>query len=132
MFRWKLDRPSLYLRLFSQDHPGLAAIGFTDGDGGAYELFDNMGDLIARNALAAQNDRPQFDQLQKLFAGSDPDVSGGIQHQATPRHAAYVNLQAYDKATKALRKKFGWPGVGPDTFEQLRREVTNELRVSAG
>jgi Flavin-binding monooxygenase-like len=121
MFRWKLGRPSLYLRLFSQDRPGLAAIGFTEGDGGAYELFDNMSDLIARNALAAEKNRADFDRLQRVFAGPDPDVSGGVKHQNTPRHAAYVNLQAYEKATKALRKEFGWPAVDADTFEHLRK-----------
>jgi cation diffusion facilitator CzcD-associated flavoprotein CzcO len=125
MFRWKGDRPNLYMRLFSQDHPGLAAIGFTEGDGGAYELFDNMSDLIARNALAAQNDRATFARLQTVFAGPDPDVSGGVKHQSTPRHAAYVNLQAYEKATKALRKQFGWPTVGAETFEHLRKTPAN-------
>lgn len=120
MFRWKGNRPNLHLRLFSQDHPGLAAIGFTEGDGGAYELFDDMSDLIARAAWAAEHDRGQFDRLRARFAGPDPDVSGGVKHQATDRHAAYVNLQAYQKASKALRKDFGWPFISQETFESVR------------
>lgn len=120
MFRWKGSRPNLHLRLFSQDHPGLAAIGFTEGDGGAYELFDDMSDLIARTAWAAEHDRDQFSRLRVRFAGPDPDVSGGVKHQATDRHAAYVNLQAYHKASKAFRNDLGWPVVGQETFENLR------------
>jgi hypothetical protein len=121
MFRWKGNRPNLFMRLFSQDQPGLTAIGFTEGDGGAYELFDDMSDMIARNAWAAEHDRAQFARLQRHFAGPDPDVSGGVKHQATDRHAAYVNLQAYQKASKAIRKEFGWPTVGQETFESLRQ-----------
>jgi hypothetical protein len=120
MFRWKGNRPNLYLRLFSQDHPGLAAIGFTEGDGGAYELFDEMSDLIAHAAWAAEHDRDQFARLTARFAGPDPDVSGGVKHQETDRHAAYVNLQAYHKAAHELRKVFGWPKVDQKTFERLR------------
>lgn len=128
MFRWKGNRPNLHMRLFSQDTPGLAAIGFTEGDGGAYELFDSMSDLIARNAWAAQNDRGQFDRLRERFTGPDPDVSGGVKHQATDRHAAYVNLQAYGKAATALRKDFGWPAVDQATFEHLRADRTAPAR----
>ncbi len=120
MFRWKGNRPNLHLRLFSQDQPGLAAIGFTEGDGGAYELFDDMADMIARTAWAAEHDGDQFARLRDRFAGPDPDVSGGVKHQATDRHAAYVNLQAYHKASKAIRKDFGWPVVDQHTFEGLR------------
>jgi cation diffusion facilitator CzcD-associated flavoprotein CzcO len=122
MFRWTGNRPNLYLRLFSQTQPGLAAIGFTEGDGGAYELFDNMSDLIARTAWAAEHDRPQFERLRVRFQSPDPDVSGGVRHQATDRHAAYVNLQAYEKASRQFRKDFGWPSVDQATFEGLRRQ----------
>ena len=60
IFRWKGNRPNLHPRLFCQDQPGLAAIGFTEGDGGAgdggaHELFDNMSDLIAHNAATPPN-----------------------------------------------------------------------------
>jgi cation diffusion facilitator CzcD-associated flavoprotein CzcO len=120
-FRWKGNRPNLHLRLFSQDQPGLAAIGFTEGDGGAYELFDDMSDLIARTAWAAEHNKAQFESLRARFKGPDPDVSGGVKHQATDRHAAYVNLQAYQKASKAFRKEFDWPNVDQTTFETLRR-----------
>jgi cation diffusion facilitator CzcD-associated flavoprotein CzcO len=120
VFVWRGNRPNLYLRLFNQTRPGLAALGFTEGDGGAYELFDDMADMIARNAWAAEHDRPQFEALSKRWAGPDPDLSGGVKHQATDRHAAYVNLHAWQKMSKQLRKELGWPVVDQSTFEKLR------------
>jgi cation diffusion facilitator CzcD-associated flavoprotein CzcO len=119
-FTWRGNRPSLYMRLFSQQHDGLAAIGFTEGDGGAYELFDNMSDLIARAAWAAEHDPTQYRRFRNVIAGPDPDVSGGVKHQQTDRHAAYVNLQAYHKAVAKLRKEFGWAPLEATSFEHLR------------
>jgi Flavin-binding monooxygenase-like len=119
-FSWRGSRPSLYMRLFSPKHDGLAAIGFTEGDGGAYELFDNMSDLIARAAWAAEHDPSQYARFRTVIAGQDPDVSGGVKHQNTDRHAAYVNLQAYHKAVAVLRKQFGWAPLEASTFEHLR------------
>ncbi len=120
VFVWKGNRPNLYLRLFNQSQPGLAAIGFTEGDGGAYELFDDMADMIARNSWAAEHDRTQFEILRQRFAGADPDLSGGVKHQTTDRHAAYVNLHAWQKMSKQMRKELGWPIVDQLTFEKLR------------
>lgn len=108
-FRWKGNRPSLYMRLWSQDHDGLAAVGFTEGDGGAYGLFDNMADAIARSARLLVDDPVAFQRFRALRKGPDPDVSGGVKHVASDRHAAYVHLPAYRKAMDRLRKQFGWP-----------------------
>ena len=121
MFRWKGNRPNLFMRMFSQEHPGLAAIGFTEGDGGAYELFDDMCDMIARAAWAAEYEPQEYSRLRTRFAGPDPDVTGGVKYKASDRHAAYVNLQAFQKVSKAFRKEFGWPVVDQTTFEHLRR-----------
>jgi cation diffusion facilitator CzcD-associated flavoprotein CzcO len=127
VFPWRGGRPSLYLRLFSPTHSGLAAIGFTEGDGGAYELFDNMADLIARSALAAERNPQEYSQLQALFAKPSPDVSGGVKHVSSDRHAAYVNLHAYQKAVAAIRKEFQWPPLSATTFDHLR---TNSVGAS--
>ncbi|MGD9997800.1 MAG: flavin-containing monooxygenase [Ilumatobacteraceae bacterium] len=108
-FRWKGNRPSLYLRLWSQDHDGLAAIGFTEGDGGAYGLFDNMGDAIARSAKMLVEDRASYERFRARRRGTDPDVSGGVRHVDSDRHAAYVHLPAYRKQMDRLRRELGWP-----------------------
>jgi hypothetical protein len=119
-FRWKGGRPNLYLRLFSPTHDGLAAVGFTEGDGGAYELFDDMSDMVARTAWAAEHDPQQYARLRSRFGGVDPDVSGGVKYKDSDRHAAYVQLQAFQKVSKAFRKEMGWPVVDQTMFEHLR------------
>jgi Flavin-binding monooxygenase-like len=124
-FTWKGNRPALFLRLFSQKHPGLAAIGFTEGDGGAYELFDDMADMIARTAKAAESDHAQFAELRQRFAGPDIDLSGGVKFKESDRHAAYVNLHTWQKVSKTFRQEMGWPTVGQETFENLRKTTSS-------
>lgn len=125
MFAWRGNRPHLYMRLFSPTEDGLAALGFTEGDGGAYTLFDNMADLIANAAWAAEHDAALYARLRGRFAGPDPDVSGGVRHLASDRHAAYVNLHAYQKAVDSLRKDFAWPAIDDKTFDHLRTTSTS-------
>ena len=125
-FRWKGNSPSLYMRLWSQDHDGLAAIGFTEGDGGAYGLFDNMGDAIARSARLLVDDPAGYARFRARRRGPDPDVVGGVKYVPSDRHAAYVHLPAYRKAMDRLRKEFGWP-----TTKQLSSDAVSLSRVSA-
>lgn len=123
-FRWKGNRPSLHLRLWSQDHDGLAAIGFTEGDGGAYGLFDEMADAIARSAKLLVDDPEAYARLRTRFRGEDPDVTGGVRHVPSDRHAAYVHLPAYYKQLHRLRADMGWPEVDDRSFEHLRRSAS--------
>jgi hypothetical protein len=120
-FEWKGNRPHLFLRLFSPTHDGLACMGFTEGDGGAYELFDNMSDMIARVAYAAEKDPALHARLRQWFNGPEPDLSGGTKYLDSDRHSAYVNLHAWHKVQKDIRKRFGWPAMEPTMFDHLRR-----------
>jgi Flavin-binding monooxygenase-like len=120
LFEWKGNRPRLFARLFSPTQDGLACMGFTEGDGGAYELFDNMADMIARTALAAEKDPILYARLRKRFAGADLDLTDGTKYLQTDRHSSYVNLHAWQKAQKEFRKEFGWPAMTPTMFEHLR------------
>jgi hypothetical protein len=121
LFEWKGSRPHLFLRLFSPKQDGLACMGFTEGDGGAYELFDNMSDMIARVSHAAENDPLTYARLRKRFAGPDVDLSGGTKYLGSDRHSAYVNLHAWQKVQKDIRKEFGWPLMNATMFDHLRR-----------
>jgi hypothetical protein len=127
-FTWKGNRPQLFLRLFSPTHDGLACMGFTEGDGGAYELFDNMSDMIARVAHAAETNPALYARLRKRFAGPDIDLSGGTKYIESDRHSSYVNLHAWQKVQKELRHEFGWPPMEASMFDQLRRSVAGLAR----
>jgi hypothetical protein len=124
VFQWKGKRPQLFLRLFSPSQDGLACMGFTEGDGGAYELFDNMSDMIARVAHAAETDPVLYARLRKRFAGPDVDLSGGTKYLSSDRHSAYVNLHAWQKVQKDIRKEFGWPMMEPTMFDRLRHTTS--------
>ena len=118
-FRWKGNRPALYLRLWSQDHDGLAAIGFTEGDGGAYGLFDNMADAVARSARLMVDDPTGYARFRARRRQPDPDVSGGVKYVPSDRHAAYVHLPAYRKEMDRLRKEFGWPATKDLSYQRV-------------
>jgi hypothetical protein len=48
------------------------------------------------------------------------DLSGGAKYVNSDRHAVYVNLHAWQKAQKDLRKELGWPAITSSSFESLR------------
>ncbi|MDP1626665.1 NAD(P)/FAD-dependent oxidoreductase [Parvibaculum sp.] len=117
LFSWKGNKPDLYMNLFSREHPSLYALGFMETNGGAYKLFDEMADLIARTIMArAKGDAA----LDALIATDRPDLSGGIKFVGSSRHATYVEIDAYRKQMTRIRKRFGWPALEDGCFEALR------------
>jgi hypothetical protein len=119
-FRWKGGRPDLYMNLFSREHPSLYALGFMETNGGAYKLFDEMADLIARTiALRAQAGEAAR-ALDDWIAGDQPDLTGGIHFVASDRHATYVEIDTYRKHMSRIRKRFGWPELTDGCFESSR------------
>jgi hypothetical protein len=120
LFEWKGNRPHLFLGLFSRKQDGLACMGFTEGDGGAYELFDNMADIIARVAAAAEREPQLYARLQQWMNGPSVDLTGGTKYLNNDRHSAYVNLHAWQKVQKGIRNQFGWPAMTANMFDHLR------------
>ena len=115
LLHWKGGRPQLYMHLFSPQQHNLYGIGFAEADGGIYALFDEMADLIA---CAIQTSNRDDTRLQKLRRERCPDVSGGVRHITSDRHASYIHLPAYRKAAKKLRKRLGWERFDPSPLEQ--------------
>jgi cation diffusion facilitator CzcD-associated flavoprotein CzcO len=130
LLRWRGGRADLYLHLFSREHDGLAAIGFTEGDGGAYGLFDEMADLIARATKLADTDPVAHARLRQIVRTERPDLSGGVRHVQADRMANYLNMVAYRKAMAQLRSRFGWPAVDEATFATVRASA-RERAVTA-
>lgn len=115
---WSGGRPRLYMHLFSPRRDDLYGIGFAEADGGIYALFDEMADLIACAIRTREADGPGRASLEQLRREPSPDVSGGVRHVASDRHAAYLHLPAYRKAAAKLRKRLGWGRFDPPQLER--------------
>ncbi len=127
--RWRGGRADLYLHLFSREHDGLSAIGFTEGDGGAYALFDEMADLIAHATKQAADDPAGHARFRQIVQTASPDLSGGVRHVHTDRMANYLNMVTYRKVMAQLRAQFGWPAVNGSTFAGVRAGVRQSPRI---
>ena len=120
LLRWKSHKPDLYMNLFARDHRELYGMGYMETNGGAYKLFDEMADFTVR-AIEARNESGMVSQkLDRLVANDSPDLSGGIHFVASDRHATYVEIDAYRKYMKRLRKKLGWPALEAGAFAAQR------------
>lgn len=130
LFDWKGERPQLYMHLLSPQSRDLYGIGFAEADGGIYALFDEMADLVACAIRTTDDDRSI--RLEQLRREPSPDVSGGVRHVASDRHASYLHLPAYRKAAGRLRKRLGWGRFDPSLLERRawegahRRQNTRE------
>lgn len=113
LFDWTGGRPELHLRLFSPTRTDLYAIGLTEGDGGAYALFDEMADLICC-AIRTRTDRDDGPvAFEAIRRASSRDLSGRIRHVDSNRHAYYLHVPAYRKQVRKLRRKLGWGRFDP-------------------
>jgi hypothetical protein len=120
LFTWKEGRPDLYMNLFSREHPTLYSLGFMETNGGAYKLFDEMADLIARTILARAKGGKEAEAANQLIVNDRPDLSGGIKFVGSSRHATYVEIDAYRKQMKRIRKRLGWNDLDDGCFDNLR------------
>lgn len=119
-FQWRGGRPDLYMNLFVRGHRNLFTLGFMETNGGAYKLFDNMADLIARTILAERDNPATAKRFQKRLRSYTPDLSGGVSYVGSDRHATYVNVDAYRKAVADLRKHMRWPDIKTGHFDTVR------------
>ncbi|MFN3216844.1 MAG: flavin-containing monooxygenase [Acidimicrobiales bacterium] len=123
-FTWKGNRPDLYLNLISRDDPTLYALGFMETNGGAYKLFDEMADLIARTIGARRVGGVASGRIDRLATDDRPDLSGGIRFVGSDRHSAYVEITAYRRYLAKLRDELGWPTLTDGVFDHLRTDAT--------
>lgn len=120
-FNWKNGRPDLYMNLFSRSDRALYALGYMETNGGAYKLFDEMADLIARTIAARSTGGAASDAVDNLIAHDNPDLSGGIRFVGSARHSTYVEISAYRQQMNRVRKKLGWPELKAGVFDHLLR-----------
>lgn len=117
-FEQSMGRPALYLTAISRDNPRLYTMGYVETNGGAYKLFDEVADLIARAYVARRDGTDAV--LAELLRTDRTDLRGGLKQVATQRHAAYVESGTFVRHLAKVRKRLGWPSPTPGDFDSLR------------
>lgn len=115
------QHPDLYLSVFSREHPGLAGVGFTETNSGAYRLFDLQAQLIAAFVHDGRRGLATAARFARLIRDDRPDLSGGLKFVASPRHTGYVDSGAYLKYATKLAREMSWPTEGKPAvrFEEV-------------
>ncbi|MEM7272232.1 MAG: NAD(P)/FAD-dependent oxidoreductase [Actinomycetota bacterium] len=119
-FEWRMDRPQLYLHVFHRTNPQLHALGFTEGDGAGYTVFDNTAVAIAE-LVRMLHEQPARRQEWLAHVNRDrPELRGGVDFVDTARHVNYLHVKDYLKLLAKLSKRFGWTPADPDRYDTLR------------
>jgi hypothetical protein len=122
LLAWRGGRLDLYINIFSRQHERLFVLGLLETDAGIYRLLDDMADLIAR-AILAQRDRPdEARRLADIVRDDRPDLTGGVRYINSERHADYVEINAYRKQIKRVRRRMGWPEIARGHYQHTRTE----------
>jgi hypothetical protein len=108
------------MAMFSRENPRLYVMGFLETNNGAYRMFDDMADLIARAIVARAEGGAAAHALDTMVTSDRPDLTGGIRFIATDRHATYVDGKAYRKHLRRMRRRLGWPELTRGFYESLR------------
>lgn len=96
------DTLDLYLNVFHRRYADVFFVGLFETDGAAYGLFGQQADLIAAylDPATPAHARAAFDGLRAI---DRPDLRGGVQYIASPRHNYYVKGDVYAKTLTRLR-----------------------------
>jgi cation diffusion facilitator CzcD-associated flavoprotein CzcO len=111
--------------MFVPGHPTLFVAGHFESDGGAYPLVSKQAALFA--ALAG--DRDARVALQSRMRAPAPDLTGGIRHIPSPRHAIHVNAEAYARFMGKLGRAIGTSAIGDGRSRRARHA---DARTDAG
>ncbi len=100
------DVADLYLNVFHRRHADLFFIGLFETDGAAYSLDGAQARLVASylDPQTPANVRDAFDTLRWT---DRPDLRGGVQYVASPRHDYYVKSDVYEKTLRKAADGLG-------------------------
>ena len=105
IFPWDPDHPDLYLNIFSRQYENLIFAGFVEADGAAFPLISLQAELIGAYLTQRTHDPDRWQKFRNQCKNDRPDLSGGIKHLATARHAYYTQSHLYAKVLeKAFRR----------------------------
>lgn len=121
-FEWREGRPQLYLNLIHRKLSGLYVLGFAEFADGAYRRFEEMAQVIVAD-IHARETGLRRDVLDRLRESHFPDLRGGKAYVDSPRHAAYVDKDAYRDVLMSLLRDLGWPAPSDDGFAELQAKA---------
>lgn len=102
------QHPELYLNCISRRYPGLFAIGFTETNSGAFQIFDRQAQLIASYLVEQQRHPGKAAAFAKRILTDRPDLTGGIKFVASPRHVGYVDSERFVRVIERTAQTVGW------------------------
>lgn len=88
-------RPDLYLNVFDRGRGDLFFLGLFETDGAAYPLLGLQAELVAEYLDACRHDVERARRFERRRARERPDLRGGRRYVDSPRHAYYVQADAY-------------------------------------
>ena len=94
----------LYLNMFSRDHPGLYVMGFFGTAGAAYPIVSRQARFSRRCSRRRRRTAPRCSAFEQLRA-KPRALTGGMRYISSPRHAFYVQFEAYLKALEQVRTR---------------------------
>ena len=106
---WKGDKIDGYLSVFNRRHETLFTLGFLVTNAGVFEDFDRLATLVACYSRDRAEARQRAARFRARVAEDRPDLTGGLRFIESPRHATYVEHDAFRRAVERTRKAMGWP-----------------------
>lgn len=94
----------LALNMISREHPGLYVLGFFATAGAAYPILSKQGALLAAALRAREKQDGGVRALDELRS-KPPALKGGMRYIKSPRHAFYVQFDAYMKELERARQR---------------------------
>jgi len=105
-------------------------LGFAEFADGAYRRFEEMAQMIVAD-IHARESGVRRELLDKLRESHFPDLRGGKAYIESPRHAAYVDKDAYRDVLMSLLRDFGWPALTDRSFEAMKADGAATTGVEA-
>jgi glycine/D-amino acid oxidase-like deaminating enzyme len=100
------DVPELYLHAFHPLRDDFFVAGMIQPNSGLWPLADDQTRLMAAFVAATAVDSPASRWFRRLKAGQNPDLSGGLSFDRSPRHRLEVEYYSYRRRLRKLLARF--------------------------
>ncbi len=94
-------KPRFYLHLFHPEYDNLFIVGMVQPASGVWGLMDDQAKLVAAYILSNSKGSEAAARFNRLKAGPQPDLSGGVRYIDSYRHFAEVDHTTYRKVLNA-------------------------------